>query len=100
LSQNAHTETTHTLSGTDTQAQYYIKQGHTELHHKHTSYKGGLRPHRGKYGVQNNLVHKAITDHDVTRRYTTMTNRTSKISYRPMSTFTFSQKNIRTNDSV
>lgn len=96
MPQNAYKENTHTLAGTDTQAQRNIKQRHTELQHKHTSNKIGLRPHRGKYGVQKTLCTRPLLTmmlHAGTK--TNTTHRTSKISYRPMSTFTFSQEKYK-----
>jgi hypothetical protein len=85
----------HTLSREDikTLQGHNIQQGQTELHHKHTSNKIGLLPHRGKYGAQDNLVHTSITGHDVTRRYKEEHNdQKGQMSYRPMSCFILSQE--------
>ena len=59
----------HTLTGTDTKAHQGPNTKIRTNHHKQTSNRRRLRPNRGKYEVQDNLVHTAITGHDVTHRY-------------------------------
>jgi len=48
LPQNVLTKTTHTFPETDTKTrqEHYIQQGQTKLHHKRTTIKSNLWPHR------------------------------------------------------
>jgi hypothetical protein len=72
---------------------HYIQQGQTGLRHKNTSKRRSLRPHIGKYSAQDNLVHTAITGHDVTHRYKEEhSDQKGQMSYRPMSCFTLSKE--------
>jgi hypothetical protein len=85
----------HTLSREDLKAHegHNTQQEQTELHHKHTSNKIGLRPHRGKYGSKDIFVHTAITAHDVTHKYKEdHKDQKGQMSYGPMSCFNLPQE--------